>query len=297
MDATDAPPTAARLSGVGTGTLLGLGAAAIVAVYAPVVAGMAAEWAQFARLSHGFAIPLIAAYLIWGRRGEIARASVASSPLGLVPLVLGLATLVVGSLGGESFLARLSLPFALLGAVLFLAGLDVARRVWVGIAYLLFMIPLPFVMMKALTYRSQLFDATVTAEVLKWLGLPLLRDGILLHLPSITLEVGPDCSSVPAIAALGALGAAYAQMKPRPAWVRLVLLLAAVPLGLGSNLVRILLTVSGAYLIGPVVLENILHKFAGTTVFLATLVLLVALDALLLRLALIAARTSRRARA
>ncbi|MGH7310910.1 MAG: archaeosortase/exosortase family protein, partial [Candidatus Rokuibacteriota bacterium] len=108
MDATDARPTASRLSGVGSGALLGLGTAAILAVYAPAVAGMAAEWARFSSLSHGFAIPVIAAYLIWGRRGEIARASVSSSSLGLGPLVLGLAMLVVGSVGGESFLARLS---------------------------------------------------------------------------------------------------------------------------------------------------------------------------------------------
>jgi exosortase len=106
---------------------------------------------------------------------------------------------------------------------------------------------------------------------------------VMLRLPNITLEVADDCSSVPAIAALLALGAAYSLMQVRPTWVRVVLTLSAVPLALFSNIVRLILTSVGAYYFGPIVLNNEIHKFSGTTVFLATVVLLVALDALLTR--------------
>jgi exosortase len=269
---------------------LGVGVAAVLGIYAPLVPAMVAEWAEFPSLSHGFAIPMIAAYLIWGRRERIASEPLSSSPLGLPLVVAGLALLVVGSLGGEPFVARLSLPLILLGAVLFLAGPGVTRHVWMGIAYLLFMIPLPYVTMKGLTYQSQLFDAGISAQALAWLGVPVLRDGVFLHLPNITLEVAAACSSVPAIAALTALGAAYAQASPRPTWVRLTLILAAAPLGLASNIVRIVLTALGAYHLGRIALDNVIHKFNGTTVFLATVLLLILLDVVLLRLA----RTRRR---
>ena len=263
---------------------LGLGVAGVFVVYAPVVPSMVAEWVEFPSLSHGFAIPLIAAFLVWGRRARIAAERVGTSAIGIPLVALGLMLLVVGSLGGESFLARVSLPLTLLGTVLYLAGPGVTRHVWAGIAYLIFMVPLPFVILKPLTYQSQLFDATLTARALPWLGVPVLQEGIFLHLPNISLEVAPDCSSVPAIAALAALGAAYAQLKPRPAWIRVLLVVAAVPLGLGSNLARIILTALSAYHFGRAALDNVVHMFNGTTVFLATVALLVVLDTVLLRL-------------
>ena len=263
---------------------LGVAAAAALGLYAPVVAGMAAEWSEFPSLSHGFAVPLISAYLLWHRRRLLAEAPVEGSIAGLPLIILALGMLVIGSLGGEPFVARLSLPLALLGTVLFLGGTRVARHAWVPIAYLAFMVPLPYLTLSALTYRSQLFDAGLTATALGWLGVPVLRDGVMLHLANMTLEVAADCSSVPAIAALLALGGAYAQMQPRPAWIRVALTLSAAPLGLFSNIVRLILTSLSAYYLGPIALNNVIHKFNGTTVFLATVVLLVVLDALLTRI-------------
>jgi exosortase len=263
---------------------LGVAAAAALGLYAPVVAGMAAEWSEFPSLSHGFAIPLISAYLLWHRRRLLAEAPVEGSIAGLPLIILALGMLVIGSLSGEPFVARLSLPLALLGTVLFLGGTRVARHAWVPIAYLAFMVPLPYLTLRALTYRSQLFDAGLTATALGWLGVPVLRDGVMLHLANMTLEVAADCSSVPAIAALLALGGAYAQMQPRPAWMRVALTLSAAPLGFLSNIVRLIVTSLGAYYLGPIALNNVIHKFNGTSVFLATVVLLVVLDAVLTRI-------------
>ena len=263
---------------------LGVAATAALALYAPIIAGMAAEWSEFPSLSHGFAVPFLSAYLLWTRRHLLAAAPVEGSLWGLPLIVLAVGMLVIGSLGAEPFIARVSLPVALLGAVLFLAGRRITRHAWVGIAYLVFMIPLPYLTLKTLTYKSRVFDAGITATVLGWLGVPVFRDGVMLHLSNMTLEVADDCSSVPAIAALLALGAAFAQMQARPTWVRAALTLAAAPLGLLSNIVRLILTSLGAYYLGPIALNNVIHKFNGTTVFLGTVVLLVVLDAMLARI-------------
>ena len=263
---------------------LGVAATAVLALYAPVIAGMAAEWSEFPSLSHGFAVPFLSAYLLWTRRHLLAEAPVEGSLWGLPLIVLAVGMLVIGSLGAEPFIARASLPVALLGAVLFLMGTCITRHASVAIVYLVFMIPLPYLTLRALTYRSRVFDAGITATVLGWLGVPVFRDGVMLHLSNMTLEVADDCSSVPAIAALLALGAAYAQMQARPTWVRATLTLAAAPLGLLSNIVRLILTSLGAYYLGPIALNNVIHKFNGTTVFLATVVLLVVLDAMLARI-------------
>ena len=262
---------------------LGVTVLGALVLYAPLVAGMAAEWSEFPSLSHGFAVPVISAYLLWRRRDSLAKLPIEGSILGLPLIVFALAMLVVGSLGGEPFVARLSLPLVLFGAVLFLMGGAITRQSWVAIAYLAFMVPLPYLTLRALTYQSRLFDAGITAQALGWLSIPVLRDGVMLHLPNMTLEVADDCSSVPAIAALLALGAAYSQVQSRPTWVRALLTISAAPLGLLSNIIRLILTSISAYYFGPIALNNVIHKFNGTSVFLATVLLLVLLDTLLVR--------------
>jgi exosortase len=262
---------------------LGVAVAGALALYVSIIAGMAAEWSEFPSLSHGFAVPLLSAYLLWTRRHQLAEAPVEGSLWGLPLIVLALAMLIIGSLGGEPFVARVSLPLALLGTVLFLMGKSITRHAWVAIAYLAFMIPLPYLTLRALTYKSRVFDAGVTATVIGWLGVPVLREGVMLTLPNMRLEVADDCSSVPAIAALLALGAAYAQIQKRPTWIRVALTLAAAPLGLLSNIIRLILTATGAYYLGPIALNNVIHKFNGASVFLATVVLLVVFDAMLTR--------------
>ncbi len=259
--------------------------AAILAVYSPVLAAMAVEWAKFPSLSHGFAVPLISAYLIWRRRELIVAEPLGSASSGLAVFLVALGILAAGSLSGETFLSRLSFPLALLGIALFLAGPRVTGHIWPAIAYLLFMIPFPYLTFKAVTYYSRLFDARVTASALRWLGVPILQQGVMLHLPMVTLEITDDCSGVQAVAALVALGAAYGQIHPRATWIRVALTLSAAPLGLVSNIVRLILTALGVYYLGPVMLTSVIHRFGGTTVFLATVVLLTGLDRFLVRTA------------
>jgi exosortase len=263
---------------------LAVGAVAIVAVYGPVFPLLVSDWASFPSLSHGFAVPLIAGWMVWARRHEIGRIAFAPSWSGFPLLAGGLALYTIGAWGAEPFLARISLLLTLPGVALFLAGPGVAREFLPAIGYLFFMIPLPYVFLKPLTDQARLFDATVTAAVLPWLGVPVYRQGFLLLLPNMTLEVADACSSIPATAALLALGAAYGYLNRRPRVICLALLLVAVPLGTAANIFRIITTAAGAYYVGPVALHNVIHMWNGTTVFLLTFGALALLDGGLHRL-------------
>jgi exosortase len=107
---------------------------------------------------------------------------------------------------------------------------------------------------------------------------PVFRDGVMLHLPNINLEVADECSSIPAIAALLSLGVAYAAVARRPLWVRLVLIGATLPFAIGANIVRITTTAAAAYWIGPWTLHTSYHMFNGTVYFLFTFLMRMALD-------------------
>ena len=262
---------------------LGVPALLVLALYAPLFPGLVREWAEFPSLSHGFAIPLIAGYLIWSRRDRLTSTPIDPSFWGLPVLVLGLGGFVVGQAADEVFIARFSLPVTLLGLVMLLAGPKVTKGVWFGIAYLAFMVPLPYVTMKMLITRSRLLDAVVSTHLLGWLGVPVYRDGVLLHLPNVTLEVADDCSSIPAVAALLALSVVYACLVERPLAVRAALILMAVPLSIGANMIRIAITAAAAYHVGLWTLGGFFHKFGGTVNFLITLWLLLLLDVGLVR--------------
>jgi exosortase len=253
-------------------------------VYAPIFPKLVHEWTAFDNLSHGFAVPFIAGYLVWTRRREIAGVTPTGSWLGLPIVAAGLALHVAGTLGGESFLARISLPVTLLGAVGLASGWAVTREMAAGIGYLFFMVPPPYIILKDLTDRVRLFDATVTAWVLPWLGVPVLQEGYLLHLPNMTLEVADVCSSIPAIVSFLALAAALGYVNRRRGRAQVILILSAAPLGILSNIIRIILTATAAYLFGRIALDNVIHMWSGTTVFLMTLGLLLVLDAALQRL-------------
>ncbi len=255
-----------------------VGVVAIIALYAPIFPPLVHEWATYSRLSHGFAIPIIAAYLVWSRRDSFATTPATPTWWGLPLVVAGLALYAVASLGSELFLVRLSFPVTLAGGVLLLAGTRIVRHVLPGIVYLIFMMPLPYLPLKSLTQYDTLFDATLTAGALPWIGVPVYRQGTLLHLANMTLEVAELCSSIAAIASLLALGGAYGFVRRRSARVTLLLLAAAIPLGFVSNLVRIILTAAGAYYLGPIALHNVVHAWTGTSVFLVTFVALGLLD-------------------
>ena len=267
-----APGAASRALMVGLPLLVAAG------LYAPLVPALVHEWATFPNLSHGFAIPFIAAYLLWTRWERLRDLPLAPSLAGLPVLVLGLAALVLGVRGEESFVARISLPVTLLGVVIFVGGFRMARHAWPGIAYLVFMVPLPWATLKLLTYRSRILDATISTYALGWLGVPVHQEGVLLNLPNIALEVADECSSIPAVAALLSLGVAYSSVVERPLAARLVLVAATLPFAISANIIRITTTAAGVYYIGPWTLHTSYHMFNGTVNFLFTFALLMALD-------------------
>jgi exosortase len=256
---------------------------AAVALYLPIFPTLVAEWIEFPSLSHGFAVPLIAGYLAWVRRDSIRATRPSPSFVGLPVLVAGLGVFIVGVRAEEPFVARVSLIVTLFGLSLFLGGLALTRRLWPGIAYLLFMIPPPYATLKLMTYRSRLLDADISAWAIQALGVPIHQDGVVLHLPNITLEVADACSSIPAIAALLSLGVAYASVFPRPLGMQVILIASTLPLAIGANIFRITSTALAVYYIGPWTLGTVYHMFNGTVNFVLTFILLMGLDAALRR--------------
>jgi exosortase len=107
---------------------------------------------------------------------------------------------------------------------------------------LLFMIPIPSILYAQLTLRLQEL-ATVLAEwILSAVGIPVIRTGNLLELPSQVLNVAEACSGIRSLLSLSFLSLVYAYFRDSRTWVRWLLFVATIPIAIGANAIRVALT-------------------------------------------------------
>ena len=169
--------------------------AALIILYLPYLQTLVAAWNSNDDYSHGYFIPLISLYMIWSVRDQLARATIKPSNAGLVLVVIGLGLLVIAKIGSELFLQRLSLILVLLGLVLFLFGREYFKLLKWPILYLVFMIPLPAIIWNKIAFPLQLFGSYLTEHIVRLFGIPIFRQGNVLHLAETTLEVVAACWS------------------------------------------------------------------------------------------------------
>ncbi len=256
-------------------------AALLVAAYAPVYARMIGDWWSDPNYSHGFLVPLVCAWFVHeampGLRAEPARPTGA----GFVLVAAGLLLLAAGTLSEELYSRRLSSLALLAGIIHTLAGGRVLRLLAPPLAFALLMIPLPYTIYDALALPLKHMVSVLATAGMKLTGLPVLREGNMILLPNISLEVAEACSGLRSLMSLIALGAAYAFIFLKGPWRRAALIAATIPIAIFANTLRVFVTGILARHFGAVVAEGFFHSFAGLAVFVTAMVLTALLGAAL----------------
>jgi exosortase len=243
-------------------------AAALLALYWPVLTGLATQWRDDANYTHGFLVPLFSAFLVWRERAVLSAAVSRGSLIGLGVLVGGLGILILGSIGAENFLMRASLIITLGGLVLFHLGTRVLRVVVFPLAFLFFMVPLPGVVFYAITFPLQRLAAQQAAWALDLLGVPVLLDGNVIHLSQITLGVTEACSGIRSLISLLASAVAWAYLMLPLGFVAAAFVLAAIPITIFANAARVVATGLIGQWLGVEYASGFFHEFAGLAVYL-----------------------------
>jgi exosortase len=246
----------------------------LAAVYATIMPGMALQWMEDPNYSHGFLVPLIAGYFVYRSRRELASAVVRPSFWGLPVIIGSLALLVVGIAGTEYFSMRSSLVFLLAGMVLYLFGRDVFKILALPIGFLLFMVPLPYIVYDAIAFPLKLFITKVSVFALKAMGVIVWREGNIIMFPETILEVADACSGLRSLVSLAALAVAMAFLTQKTTIKRLLLILSAIPIAIVTNMLRVIVTGFLAQYYGAAAAEGFFHEFAGMAVFVVAMVLL-----------------------
>ncbi len=249
---------------IGELALCGIAVAALLYGYGDALAGMVDTWNVSPMYSYGYTVPVISLYLLWVRRQALSRLSPAPARLwGSAVLLLGIATAAAGRAAGIQLLQQLAFLVSLVGAVLLLFGTAYLRIAWPAVAYLLLMIPLWDALTEPLHAPFQQLSAALGVAVLQTLGIPANRDGTVIALPTMIIEVGRACSGVNYLVAVVALGLPLAYLYLPTLWRRTTLVVSAVVIAAVSNGLRVALIGILAYLDIGSPLHGPLHVLHG----------------------------------
>ena len=253
------------------------------AVYHAIVPKMVLNWAGDDNYSHGFLVPIIAAYLAYMRKDALLSAEIRPANTGLAIIGLGLIMLLFGWLATEYFTMRASLIVILGGSILYLFGWRVFLILLAPLTYLFLMVPIPYIIYDAAAFPLKLFVTKVSVISMKALGIVVAHEGNILMFPNITLEVADACSGLRSIMSLLALGAAYAFVLHSRKRDQVILILSTLPIAVFTNCLRVIATGILAQFFGAAAAEGFFHEFAGLFVFAGAVIMFVALGSLLKR--------------
>jgi exosortase len=251
-----------------------------ILLFAPVIRDMFKEYAKDESMGHGFFVPIVAGYMIWQRRDELAATKLRPHWSGWVLCLGGFFLLMLGTFGAEFALMRAGLMLTVYGVVLAACGPPVFRLLAFPLLLLLFMIRIPQFLYGQITFPLQILASQFAEFTLSLLGIPVLREGNVLELASQKLNVVEACSGIRSLLSLAFLSLIYGYFAESRRWIRAVLFVATIPIAIFANGIRV--TITGILSeVKPEYAEGAFHTMEGWIIFMVALVGLLVLHKLL----------------
>jgi len=254
-------------------------------LYGSTWKGLGAEWASSPDSSYGLVLAGVAIAVLGHRRRVFATvADPSASPIpGALMLCGGLSIYLVGIFGADIFLTRISSVVVIAGLVQLLAGSRALRAALAPLTFLLVAVPLPALIVNTVTLPLQLVASRIAETSLMTAGIPVYRDGNLLMLPSVTLEVADACSGLRSLISLLAIAAVVAWAEHRTPGRRAAVIAGAVPIAIVMNGLRIAVTGAACEWWSPRAAAGGWHTFEGWMTFVASVGALLAFSSLTTR--------------
>jgi exosortase len=250
---------------------------AAICVCLPALASMAGIWSRTQYLAHGYAIPAVSALLAFRNRAALGQALTPPTAPALGPLaVIGAAGFeALAIIGDVGFLAGLGIPLLLAAVAYAVGGTALLRPMALPLGFLLLMVPPPRSLTYDALFRLKLAVTQLSVRTLQLAGETVASDGNQILLPGNTLFVADACSGLNSIVSLLPLACIVAYFLSHGVWRRAVVIASVLPLAIGANLLRVIVTVMLVDTRGAAYAQGLLHEAFGLTTFvLGTLVLL-----------------------
>jgi exosortase len=229
-------------------------------------------------------IPFICAYFFYRKRNDIilhARYSIVS---GSVVACTGLLFWFFQWFPAGGFISRdylfwmpISMLLFFVGGFIALYGVQIFKHATFPVVFLVFIIPIPSFLLDGIIHFFQAGTATVTDGVLKLSGITYFREGLSFFLPTISIEIAPECSGIRSSTALIITAVVAAQLFLRSISGKIILVSLSIPLAVVKNGIRVAtLSVLGDRVDAHFITHSNLHHKGGFVFFLIALALLFA---------------------
>lgn len=240
----------------------------VIAAYIPTFDWMIDRWsAKDTYYSHGFLVPFISAFIVWLKRKELSKLTIKPLNSGWLLFISGLLIHAISVRFRVSFSSGYSLIVVLTGIILLFLGKDYLKKLLFPVSFLLFMIPMPSVLIASMSFRLKIFAAQVSTIVVNKIGIPAIREGSIIRTMHSTLMVEDPCSGIRSLVALIALGAlaAYFSDISRPR--KIVLFISSIPIAVATNIIRIASLSAVSEIYGEKYATGVFHDTMGILVF------------------------------
>jgi exosortase len=266
-------PMASSISLVSWVIVAPLVGAGLLWSYWPPLVEMAQRWSHDPRYSHGYLVAPFALYLLWIRRRFRPDHAGPSWP-GLVLLAIAGAVRFAGAYAYMSWLEAFAFLISLAGLVALCGGRAALPWAWPSVAFLIFMVPLPYAIETALGSPLQRMATEAGACALEVCGLPAFSSGNTIVIDDFRIGVVDACNGLGMCYMFLALSVAASVMVDRPPLDRLLLIAGAIPIALVVNVARIVATGLLHVLVGGRAADAVYHDLAGWLMMLLALAIL-----------------------
>jgi exosortase D (VPLPA-CTERM-specific) len=251
------------------GALVSLSILVCVVTFSGALRELIHRWTIQEEYSHGFLIPFIAAWLLWTRRDALRSSVGKPSWVGLGLILFAAVMHVVGKLSAIFLLSQLGFIIALIGVVLGFGGYSLLKVTFVPIIFLIFAIPLPYLIDAALSLRLELISSELGVFFIRIFQIPVFLEGNVIDLGVYKLQVVEACSGLRYLYPLLSLGFLAAYLFHAPFWQRAFVFLSTIPITIFMNSLRIGIVGILVNYWGPQDADGLLHMFEGWIIFVA----------------------------
>ena len=245
--------------------------ALLTVAYWPTFRWLVNSWLSNDHYSHGFLVPLVSGFFVWTKREYLQKKE--PSLIGIFFLVAGVSLYILGFLWGIRIFGSFSLILILMAMVLLMFGIQTALAMVFPLAFLIAMIPFPFV--QDITYYLQKISVASSVWLLSAIGLPVTSSGPDIFLGNITFFIGPPCSGTNTLIALLALAAVYAYILKGRLYKRLCLFIIALPVAIVANILRVTTIILVAHYVNIHTATGWYHTLANTLFFIMAFLVLI----------------------
>lgn len=251
--------------------------------YLPVWKKLFINWYSSDDYSHGFFILPICAYILWSKKDRFKTIPIEQSWLGFFIAVGSLMVFLFSFYAEISTLASLSLVSFIAGAIYYLFGFNILKECAFPLFILLFMIPIPAQIYSQLTIPLQLLVSKISTGFVSIVGIPIYREGNVIHLPGRTLAVVQACSGLRSLMSLLTLSAVFSYFTLNSTVLRSLLFISGVPAAILVNIFRVVLIIFAFQYFEFDLTKGKIHTVFGVIIFVIAVVIVAATRSALLK--------------